>query len=109
MQKVNDNSMSNECEHSAQAQQVNTNCMKTIGVLEKGIFRIIANNNDFTNDEQTQEERKTLNEETIRDVKEKEVMSATDTHCEEEFMAVMWTIDDDYETVLEEHGAWSKK
>ena len=39
---------------------------------------MIENNNDFTSDEKTQEEGKTMNKEIIRAMKENEAMAATD-------------------------------
>ena len=93
--------MSNEYEHSSQAQQVNVTCAGISSGFEKRILRIIENNNDLTNDEQTQEEVKRLNEEIIRATIENEAIVANDASCQEDFMAGVWIIEDYYKIVSE--------
>ena len=70
--------MSNGYEHGSQAQQVNASCLGKIGGFEKGVLRIIEYGNDFTNDEQTQEEGKILNEYIFHSAKQNEAIVATD-------------------------------
>ena len=50
-----------------------------------------------------------LNEQLISAVKDKEVIAATDALSNKEFIAGAWMIEEDSETVSEEHSMWSNK